>query len=195
MDLLRFFFMNSLGAHNAYNAKFCLCTSGGGARAMTHTMGVYRALHEMGILEEVDGMSPSILRWRCLVGWRGKNVVGFLRLLVVTTQCLRMVTMIHLNNYCLYDLYVFLNGGISNSKVTMIYATQTTLVDMWNALSKSREFYVPYLLYVHVFFLCHVRKWVCFPINWGLVINPFSWGDKYNLYRHFRLGLDDHKHP
>ena len=60
MDLPRFFFMNSLGAHNAYNAKFCLCTSGGGARAMTHTMGVYRALHEMGILEEVDGMSPSI---------------------------------------------------------------------------------------------------------------------------------------
>ena len=78
--------------------------------------------------------------------------MGFLRLLVVTTLCLRMVTMIHLNNYCLYDLYVFLNGGISNSKVTMIYATQTTLVDMWNALSKSREFYVPYLLYVHVFF-------------------------------------------
>ena len=97
--------MNSLGAHNAYNAKFCLCTSGGGARAMTHTMGVYRALHEMGILEEVDGISPSILRWRCLGGWRGKNVVGFLRLLVVTTLCLRMVTMIHLNNYCLYDLY------------------------------------------------------------------------------------------
>ena len=60
MDLPSFFFMNSLGAHNAYNAKFCLCTSGGGARAMTHTMGVYRALHEMGILEEVDGISPSI---------------------------------------------------------------------------------------------------------------------------------------
>ena len=179
MDLLRFFFMNSLGAHNAYNAKFCLCTSGGVVRVPWRTpWGCTEPCTRWGILEEVDGMSPSILRWRMplLVGG-GKNVVGFLRLLVVTTQCLRMVTMIHLNNYCLYDLYVFLNGGISNSKVTMIYATQTTLVDMWNALSKSREFYVPYLLYVHVFFFwCHVRKWVCFPINWGLVINPFSRG-------------------
>ena len=66
-----------------------------------------------------------------------------------------MVTMIHLNNCGLYVyiyvyIHVFLNGGISNAKVTMIYDTQTTLVDMWNALSKSREFYVPYLLYVHV---------------------------------------------
>eukprot|EP00435_Cladocopium_sp_Y103_P010533 s1902_g2.t1 len=65
------------GAHNAYNAKFCLCTSGGGARAMTHTMGVYRALHEMGILEEVDGISSvSGGTWASSIYMFGKDFEG-----------------------------------------------------------------------------------------------------------------------
>eukprot|EP00435_Cladocopium_sp_Y103_P036363 s442_g9.t1 len=65
------------GAHNAYNAKFCLCTSGGGARAMTHTMGVYRALYEMGILEEVDGISSvSGGTWASSIYMFGKDFEG-----------------------------------------------------------------------------------------------------------------------
>jgi hypothetical protein len=60
---------------------------------------------------------------------------------------------VYIYTYIYVYIHVFLNGGISNAKVTMIYDTQTTLVDMWNALSKSREFYVPYLLYVHFFFV------------------------------------------
>eukprot|EP00913_Durusdinium_trenchii_P009323 g8761.t1 len=40
-----------------HTADFCVCASGGGARALTYTMGVYRALQDMGIMEQLDGIS------------------------------------------------------------------------------------------------------------------------------------------
>ena len=170
MDLRTFSWL-SLGAHNAYNAKFCLCTSGGGARAMTHTMGVYRALHEMGILEEVDGISPLALEltgsgnfgiwkkcWGLLEFWRFQNFNVTGRLLVtfkVSTQ------------FNHHETDVFSEKWISNNSLKSLSDdTQMTLVWMWNGLSKSTEFYVPYLLYVpsetcftvYHFFLCHFFK-------------------------------------
>ena len=40
-----------------HKSDFCLCTSGGGSRALSHTVGVYRALQELGMLQELDGIS------------------------------------------------------------------------------------------------------------------------------------------
>ena len=59
-------------------------------------------------------------------------------------------------------IHVFLNGGISNAKVTMIYDTQTTLVDMWNALSKSRSS-MCHIFYMCIFFCAMFESGFVFP--------------------------------
>ena len=56
---------------------FCLCTSGGGARALSFTLGVYRALWQLKILQKLDGISSvSGGTWASSVYMFGKQFQG-----------------------------------------------------------------------------------------------------------------------
>ena len=61
----------------SHEATYCLCTSGGGCRAFTHTLGVYRALHHMGVMGKLDAISSvSGGTWASSVYMFGKEFHG-----------------------------------------------------------------------------------------------------------------------
>eukprot|EP00439_Symbiodinium_sp_Y106_P077717 s1818_g16.t1 len=57
--------------------EFCLCASGGGSRAMSYTLGVYRALWKLNVIQKLDGISSvSGGTWASSVFMFGKNFRG-----------------------------------------------------------------------------------------------------------------------